>query len=209
VKKMNFTLTTALMLSTTPVYAAHYLEVKLTTSALAVIPEENGFGIPVDHYYNFKTMADIVLNMADYPIGSEYLSASPAWEIIDASYSSSWFNLFLEDRFDPSLYFDGHIPLSGLDLSTVFSQAFHGVGSYYATYLINGQYDLTGSVSGPINNVLVRTFDSDATIPSSVTASQSLTPLAAPEPASWAMLVGGFGMIGGAMRRRRVAVRFA
>jgi hypothetical protein len=24
-----------------------------------------------------------------------------------------------------------------------------------------------------------------------------------PEPASWAMMIGGFGLIGGAMRRRR------
>lgn len=33
---------------------------------------------------------------------------------------------------------------------------------------------------------------------------------AAPEPATWAMLVGGFGLVGGAMRRRqRSAVRFA
>lgn len=35
------------------------------------------------------------------------------------------------------------------------------------------------------------------------------SPPAVPEPASWAMMVGGFGLIGGAMRRRRrVAVRF-
>jgi hypothetical protein len=32
---------------------------------------------------------------------------------------------------------------------------------------------------------------------------------AVPEPASWAMMVGGFGLIGAAMRRRRVSVRFA
>jgi hypothetical protein len=33
---------------------------------------------------------------------------------------------------------------------------------------------------------------------------------AVPEPATWAMFIGGFGLIGGAMRRRqRVAVRFA
>jgi hypothetical protein len=30
-----------------------------------------------------------------------------------------------------------------------------------------------------------------------------------PEPASWAMMIGGFGLVGAAMRRRRVAVRFA
>jgi hypothetical protein len=30
-----------------------------------------------------------------------------------------------------------------------------------------------------------------------------------PEPASWALMLGGFGLVGGAMRRKRVAVRFA
>ncbi|WP_253717023.1 PEPxxWA-CTERM sorting domain-containing protein [Sphingomonas sp. AP4-R1] len=32
---------------------------------------------------------------------------------------------------------------------------------------------------------------------------------AVPEPASWAMMIGGFGLVGAAMRRRRVSVRFA
>jgi hypothetical protein len=31
----------------------------------------------------------------------------------------------------------------------------------------------------------------------------------APEPASWAMMIGGFGMIGATMRRRKTSVRFA
>lgn len=30
-----------------------------------------------------------------------------------------------------------------------------------------------------------------------------------PEPSTWAMMVGGFGLLGGAMRRRRVSVRYA
>ena len=33
-------------------------------------------------------------------------------------------------------------------------------------------------------------------------------PLGAPEPASWAMMLGGFGLVGGALRRRRAAVAF-
>jgi len=32
---------------------------------------------------------------------------------------------------------------------------------------------------------------------------------AAPEPASWALMLGGFGMVGGAMRRRKSSVAFA
>ena len=34
-------------------------------------------------------------------------------------------------------------------------------------------------------------------------------PTAVPEPASWAMMIGGFGLMGGALRRRRMTVRFA
>nr|WP_293969539.1 PEPxxWA-CTERM sorting domain-containing protein [Sphingomonas sp.] len=30
-----------------------------------------------------------------------------------------------------------------------------------------------------------------------------------PEPATWAMFIGGFGLVGATMRRRRPTVRFA
>jgi hypothetical protein len=47
----------------------------------------------------------------------------------------------------------------------------------------------------------------------SITTGERITgsiPAAVPEPATWAMFIGGFGMIGGAMRRRqRTTVRFA
>jgi hypothetical protein len=36
-----------------------------------------------------------------------------------------------------------------------------------------------------------------------------LSPAAVPEPASWTMLIAGFGIVGGALRRRRLAVRLA
>lgn len=35
------------------------------------------------------------------------------------------------------------------------------------------------------------------------------TPPAVPEPATWAMMIGGMGLVGAALRRRKVAVRFA
>lgn len=34
-------------------------------------------------------------------------------------------------------------------------------------------------------------------------------PAAVPEPASWAMMLGGFAVLGGAMRRQKVGIRFA
>jgi len=37
----------------------------------------------------------------------------------------------------------------------------------------------------------------------------TLTSGAVPEPASWALMLGGFGLVGGAMRRRRTSLTFA
>lgn len=40
------------------------------------------------------------------------------------------------------------------------------------------------------------------------TFSATIEAAAVPEPASWAIMVGGFGLVGAAMRRRKLAVRF-
>ena len=42
-----------------------------------------------------------------------------------------------------------------------------------------------------------------------LTVSGTPTSSAAPEPASWAMMIAGFGLLGAAMRRRKVAMSFA
>lgn len=38
---------------------------------------------------------------------------------------------------------------------------------------------------------------------------QDVGPRAVPEPASWALMLGGFGLVGSALRRRRTAISFA
>ena len=44
---------------------------------------------------------------------------------------------------------------------------------------------------------------------SAFVAAEEIALAAVPEPASWAMMIGGFAVVGGAMRRRRVSVSFA
>lgn len=81
-----------------------------------------------------------------------------------------------------------------------------------------GQLDLTkpGSAT-PTTNIIDQNFidftdGSDAIIEvprTFLTFTIADAPAAVPEPASWALMVGGFGLAGAAMRRRRsVAVRF-
>lgn len=63
-----------------------------------------------------------------------------------------------------------------------------------------------GILSGPPSS-----YECDNCGTARLVASGSITtdPSAVPEPASWAMLIGGFGVAGAAMRRRKVAVSFA
>jgi hypothetical protein len=67
------------------------------------------------------------------------------------------------------------------------------------------RYDLTSNVSGgtvlyadEVNRRAIIAFETFAE-----------TPAAVPEPATWAMMIAGFGLVGGAMRRRNVKVSYA
>jgi len=72
-------------------------------------------------------------------------------------------------------------------------------GTVFAVYQLNGgvpDYSVT-YISGYLNSGLTN-----------LTGYTPPTPPRVPEPATWAMMVGGFGMIGGALRRR-VRIAFA
>lgn len=58
---------------------------------------------------------------------------------------------------------------------------------------------ISQAVSAGIQTIVVK-----GTSGSNASYSGTLAFTAVPEPATWAMMVGGFGLVGGAMRRRRV-----
>ena len=60
----------------------------------------------------------------------------------------------------------------------------------------------SGTFAGGVDNV-------NATFGQTVVASNFEVAAPVPEPATWAMMIAGFGVIGAGMRRRKVAVRFA
>jgi hypothetical protein len=72
-------------------------------------------------------------------------------------------------------------------------------------------FDAADHVGGLIfrSNGVAFEFDSIAVGTSHVGSPGQNSTAAVPEPASWAMMLGGFGMIGGAMRSRRSKLAFA
>jgi hypothetical protein len=70
------------------------------------------------------------------------------------------------------------------------------------------QYEFFGTTGGPDFNLTITGTDTPR--PVGIAASGAIAIPSLPEPGSWAMMVGGFGLAGAALRRRRKpGIRFA
>ena len=85
------------------------------------------------------------------------------------------------------------------------------LGGGLFTYDVDGHvssYDANGSTG--IGSVILQGYNSGNSYDIHWdNLNASATTGAVPEPASWAMMLGGFGLVGGAMRRRSAKLRFA
>ena len=70
-----------------------------------------------------------------------------------------------------------------------------------------GPVDFSPANGAQITGLYVSTAPQNGTVTGAITFVDAAG--AVPEPATWAMMIGGFGAIGASMRRRKVAVRFA
>ncbi len=99
----------------------------------------------------------------------------------------------------------GNLSLESADTTTAFSFDDNQFSSTFAltladfqTLTADGVIDITLDLSDGVN-----LFNPDTAFTSVGITLESVG--AVPEPASWAMMIGGFGLVGGAMRRRRKA----
>jgi hypothetical protein len=83
------------------------------------------------------------------------------------------------------------------------SASFNGIGTVVSTNTIG---PLAGLFSETTRYV-ISVGDGSASVNNTINLTAAATPL--PEPATWAMMICGFGAIGTAMRRRRTSARFA
>jgi hypothetical protein len=135
--------------------------------------------------------------------------------IQSATFSSGSLNLtFVPDGIVNYVYlgvYDGHT--SGHDDSVQFN--LNEPGTYNMDVDFSGSYLASNSVANPSTieeleaypNVSVNIRDSASSLSGSIT-SYSLTQ-SVPEPATWAMMLSGFGLVGACMRRRTQMSAFA
>ena len=113
-------------------------------------------------------------------------------------------------------------PANGsLDITATTITFFANVAATYSTASFNGYRLDFINYTGDLGSLALAAsssfapFDFDVVGDSvflnlqgqTVTATDSITLATVPEPASWAMMIGGFGLVGGALRRRQSQVR--
>jgi len=131
----------------------------------------------------------------------------------------AWLTLHVSDGQDFGAGDDGNLMFNATTIGN--GHDFNGTGVQFGdgNFPSNGAlwdintYDGTSLITNGTNTLSLTTAGGDAL---SLIVAQFTLPVGAapppptvPEPASWAMMVGGFGLIGGAMRRRKATVSFA
>lgn len=168
-----------------------------TTFALSTLPAQPNNGV-------------VDLNLLDstyLPSTGGYIGKTFVSDVLGSNYSKVTFT------------FDHAITSFGLDFgsygqgftnkSDIFAFAVTGLGTQTA-FSTSGAPTFFGFTSTlGFTSITIDTASTTQRVYDNVTISAPSDVAAVPEPATWAMFIGGFGLIGGAMRRRKAAVSFA
>lgn len=187
----------ALLAMSTAAEAARYIRVNFTTNAARYYTLNDAAPVTV---YAQAWSGEMLIDTQAIAAGEDFSSIADQSGSGDTLVRYSDHDLLIEQVPAPegrSLY-ASFTPVSLADAT------FDGTlssGEFNDTYITHGRYELTDTTSTNLLSLKVSGFDSDEQLASYV----RWTPLAAavPEPASWALMISGFGLVGTALRRRR------
>jgi hypothetical protein len=182
--------------------AARYIKVEFT-GAYAPYIGLTFDGTDVREYQYFKSLSgEFLLDTTEYGPGDDagFVDRTTPGAETHISYRADGISIF---------YLDGParrqlvVGFSPVDLSAPsFTRTTSG--RLRDTYLYHYRSDDTETVYADVGSVKITGFDSATTLTSYATwTARQTAASAAPEPASWALMLIGFGTVGSALRRRQ------
>ena len=167
--------------------------------------------------------AATIVNVGTLPPANPYFyltSGTPTTSPITANFGATIMgaSTSFDDLFEFTIPQDG---TGSGSLSTSFSSAVNQLtisqvlinGTAYTPVTSSGGQSLTVTgipiVNGHLNTIEVLGMSSATAVASTFTGTATFNAGAVPEPASWALMIGGFGLIGSALRRRRTSLQLA
>jgi len=145
-----------------------------------------------------------------FNIGAGSVVTDVAYDVSLQAFSPSWLSEIAVDFTDSAL-------LAGVALTPGYMDSFSGVGSYAdSASLVDLGLSFAVGADGILLLQFYDSFDDSSVAPDGLwtqgtltfTYTSTATP-GVPEPATWAMLIGGFALVGASMRRRATTVAYA
>ena len=186
---MKYLIAGLLALAATSADAARYLEIKFRVS-----------GADVDVVMDTQSPDVSGFNLPPYSNPEYYEASLDSGYLYFLGYPNGYYDIF------------GQLDFTGYDLSaSSFHYSLRKTGYWDATYLYGcDREECSADVYGTFYNVSVVGSDGPMTPSLTITGAIAGPPSAIPEMSTWAMMLGGFGLVGGALRSRRnkAVVRF-
>lgn len=139
-----------------------------------------------------------------YNLGANATVQGIAYDLTLTTVGLSWLS-------EATIAFEDSSQLAGVFLTPGFTDDFAGTGTYSGSaVLADLGLEFNVGADGILRVEFFESFDDvfaaiDANyISGTITITHNGVTAAVPEPASWALMIGGFGLVGGAMRRRNV-----
>jgi hypothetical protein len=191
----------ALTGAVTPAAAVNYLQLSFHTPGGQV---RYCSGDDLSCVYQVGSDTTITINLDTFELGGwDTIQSKGDWPFAYLYFDDSRFQL--AENGIPNEY-SARAAFPALDLTHNFTKLLHNVGTYNAGILVDGRYDYVEYDSGVISLLKVQRFESGDVQGSSVKTVYTYYYNILPEPASWAMMIAGFGLVGAAMRRARATM---